>query len=87
MTVSNADNETIVKSEPGSSSRVFKDFFSSPGAAIGFAVLIIICGLAILAPWISPQNPYDLMQLDIMDGRLAPGSEFHERPCLPFGNR
>ena len=30
--------------------------------------------LALLAPWISPQNPYDLAQLDIMDGRLPPGS-------------
>ena len=31
--------------------------------------------LALLAPLIAPQNPYDLMQLDIMDGRLPPGSE------------
>jgi peptide/nickel transport system permease protein len=30
--------------------------------------------VALLAPWISPQNPYDLAQLDIMDGRLPPGS-------------
>ena len=30
---------------------------------------------AILAPWITPQNPYDLAQLDIMDGRLPPGSK------------
>jgi peptide/nickel transport system permease protein len=30
--------------------------------------------LAIFAPWIAPQNPYDLTQLDIMDGRLSPGS-------------
>ncbi len=36
----------------------------------GFLVVIIIC--AILAPLIAPQDPYDLMQLDIMDGRLAP---------------
>ena len=35
-------------------------------------VLIALC--AIFAPWISPQNPYDLAVLDIMDGRLEPGS-------------
>ncbi|WHZ42442.1 ABC transporter permease [Rahnella bonaserana] len=39
---------------------------------------LIILGIAILfsvlAPWISPQNPYDLSQLDIMDGRLKPGT-------------
>jgi len=29
---------------------------------------------AILAPVISPQNPYDLAQLDVMDSRLPPGS-------------
>ena len=26
------------------------------------------------APWIVPQDPYDLAQLDIMDGQLPPGS-------------
>jgi peptide/nickel transport system permease protein len=34
----------------------------------------VIVGVAILAPWISPQDPYDLTQLDILDGRLPPGS-------------
>ena len=33
---------------------------------------ITLC--AVLAPWIAPQNPYDLAQLDIMDGRLPPGT-------------
>ena len=27
------------------------------------------------APYISPQDPYDLAQLDIMDGRLEPGAK------------
>lgn len=65
----------IATAEPGRLAKGISDFFRSPAAAIGFVMLIVICGLAILAPWISPQNPYDLMQLDIMDGRLAPGSE------------
>jgi peptide/nickel transport system permease protein len=30
--------------------------------------------VAIFAPLIAPQNPYDLMQLDIMDNMLPPGS-------------
>jgi peptide/nickel transport system permease protein len=34
----------------------------------------IIALVAILAPWIAPQNPYDLAQLDIMDGRMEPGT-------------
>jgi len=28
-----------------------------------------------LASWISPQNPYDLAQLDILDAKLAPGAQ------------
>jgi peptide/nickel transport system permease protein len=41
-------------------------------AALG--VLLLILAAAVCAPWISPQNPYDLAQLDIMDSKLAPGS-------------
>ncbi len=29
---------------------------------------------ALLAPWISPQNPYDLARLDLLDSRLPPGA-------------
>lgn len=50
-------------------------FFSSPAAVIGAIGLVLVLVLAIFAPLISPQNPYDLMQLDIMDSRLPPGSE------------
>jgi peptide/nickel transport system permease protein len=54
--------------------RFVADFFESwlaTGALLVFAV-IVLC--AVLAPVISPQNPYDLAVLDIMDGRLEPGS-------------
>ncbi|ACS58927.1 ABC transporter permease [Rhizobium leguminosarum] len=61
--------------EPSRLSKGIANFFSSPAATIAFLTLVIICCLALFAPWISPQNPYDLMQLDIMDGRLPPGSE------------
>lgn len=55
--------------------RFVRDFASSKLAMFGLIVFTIIVLLAILAPWISPQNPYDLAQLDIMDGRLEPGSQ------------
>ncbi len=29
----------------------------------------------IFAPWIAPQNPYDLAELDVLDGRLPPGTQ------------
>lgn len=41
------------------------------GAAITLAIMI---AAALLAPYFSPQNPYDLMSLSILDNRLAPGS-------------
>ena len=44
-------------------------------ALCGLIMLAIFVLLALLAPLLSPQNPYDLMQLDIMHGRLAPGAQ------------
>ncbi|UPY95184.1 ABC transporter permease [Pectobacterium sp. 21LCBS03] len=44
-------------------------------ALCGLIMLAIFVLLALFAPLLSPQNPYDLMQLDIMDGRLAPGAQ------------
>ncbi len=55
--------------------RTLRAFASSPLAMFGLAVLACIVALAVFAPWIAPQNPYDLMQLDIMDGQLPPGSQ------------
>ncbi len=54
--------------------RIAREFAASPIALIGLVLLVIILLAAIFAPWITPQNPYDLSQLDIMDGRLPPGS-------------
>lgn len=44
-------------------------------ALLGIVVVTIFILAAVFAPLIAPQNPYDLAQLDILDGRLAPGSE------------
>jgi peptide/nickel transport system permease protein len=54
--------------------RFVSEFAESRLALLGLAVFSIIAVVAILAPWIAPQNPYDLAVLDIMDGRLEPGS-------------
>jgi peptide/nickel transport system permease protein len=55
--------------------RVVRDFRASKLAMVGLVVIVVIVLLAITAPWITPQNPYDLAQLDIMNARLPPGSE------------
>jgi peptide/nickel transport system permease protein len=54
--------------------RFVSEFCASPLAVGGLVVFAIIAVVAILAPWIAPQDPYDLAVLDIMDGRLEPGS-------------
>jgi peptide/nickel transport system permease protein len=55
--------------------RILSDFLSSPTAVFGLVLLAAILTVAIAAPFISPQNPYDLAQLDVMDGRLPPGAK------------
>lgn len=55
--------------------RFARNFFSSKIATAGFIVLGLIVLAAIFAPIIAPQNPYDLTQIDIMDSRLAPGTQ------------
>jgi len=54
--------------------RLAADFFESKLAAAGLVVLLAVVFVALFAPWLSPQNPYDLASLDLLDGRLPPGS-------------
>jgi len=53
-----------------------KEFLGNRIAATGLAMLLVIVAIAMLAPWISPQNPYDLAKLDLLDARLAPGGKY-----------
>jgi len=54
--------------------RAWSEFTESRSAVVGLILFALIAAMAIFAPWITPQNPYDLAQLDIMDGNLAPGA-------------
>lgn len=62
------------------------EFFESKIATVALCVFLIIVLLAILAPWITPQNPYDLAQVTIMDGRLPPGSEAFDGYTMWLGS-
>ncbi|ODT58518.1 MULTISPECIES: ABC transporter permease [Paracoccus] len=53
--------------------RIAKQFVEDRIAVIGLILFVLIAIIAIAAPWIAPQNPYDLRQLSIMDGGLPPG--------------
>src|ERR1700709_1530262 len=54
--------------------RFVAEFAASRIALAALVVFLLIALAAIFAALIVPQNPYDLAQLDIMDGRLPPGS-------------
>ncbi|MGL4441897.1 MAG: ABC transporter permease [Bosea sp. (in: a-proteobacteria)] len=54
--------------------RFRKSFVEDKVAVAGLILFSIIVTLALLAPVISPQNPYDLRSVDIMDSRLPPGA-------------
>ncbi len=65
---------TIAGREETPFRRFVVDFAQSRLAVAGLVAMALIGLAAAIAPWISPQNPYDLAQLDIMDGRMPPGS-------------
>ena len=54
--------------------RLVTEFAESRLALFGLTLFALILAAAALAPLISPQNPYDLAQLDILDSRLEPGA-------------
>jgi peptide/nickel transport system permease protein len=54
--------------------RFARDFAASRMAVAALVVFVVIALAAIFAPLITPQNPFDLSQLDIMDAQLPPGS-------------
>ena len=75
------------ESGPGRAQTPLRRFVSlyaeSRLAVVAFAVLAAIVLAALAAPWLAPQNPYDLEQLDILDARLPPGEKSGAGMTLP----
>src|SRR5262249_20334568 len=55
--------------------RLWREFAESRVALAALACVAALFALALAAPWIAPQNPYDLAQLSILDNKLPPGSQ------------
>ncbi|WP_414475209.1 ABC transporter permease [Microvirga sp. M2] len=53
--------------------RFFAEFRENPVAVAGLVVVVVMIGLALLAPLIAPQDPYDLSSLALRDARRPPG--------------
>ncbi len=46
-------------------SKILYDFLHDPSALIGSVILLLFTIFALFAPWIAPQNPYDLETLSL----------------------
>jgi peptide/nickel transport system permease protein len=70
--------EAAVESAPEvetSFRRFVSDFTDNKVAVCALIVFVAIICVAVFAPLISPQDPYDLTVIDILDSRLPPRSE------------
>ncbi len=55
--------------------RIWREFLRSRLAVFGLVVLGLLVLVAAIGPSLVPQNPYDLMEIDVLDGQLPPRSE------------
>ena len=53
--------------------RFWAEFRESRVAVAALVVVVLMIGVALLAPLIAPQNPYDLANLVLSDARRPPG--------------
>lgn len=61
-------------------SRLVRAFAESRMALLGLVLLLVYVVAAVFAPWLTPQQPYDLTQLNLLDSRQPPGSDWSDRP-------
>lgn len=55
--------------------RLVTGIAGSPKAVVAAIICLILLLAAIFGPYLTPQDPYDLAVLDILDSKLPPGSE------------
>ncbi len=51
----------------------WREFRENRIAVAALAVIVLVATTALLAPWIAPQDPYDIGKLVLMDARRPPG--------------
>ena len=74
MTVQPTEDRVIAPVAASPLREALAIYMESPLAVAGAASSILILLLALAAPIIAPQNPYNLGQIDILDSLLPPGS-------------
>ena len=73
--MTNKNSASSASRELSPSRNFIANYCESRTAIFGALLLVLIVLAALLAPWIAPQNPYDLAKLDILDARLPPGAK------------
>ncbi len=53
----------------------WSDFRRAPVAVVSLGVILVLAFVSFGAPWVSPQDPYDMAALDWLDAFLKPGTE------------
>jgi peptide/nickel transport system permease protein len=53
--------------------RFWSEFVESRTALCALFIVLLMIGLALAAPFVAPQDPYDLANLPLMDARRPPG--------------
>lgn len=59
---------------PSPTRLLLKRYLANPVGALALGLLCLMALLALAAPLIAPQNPYDLATVSVMNSELAPGS-------------
>jgi peptide/nickel transport system permease protein len=55
--------------------RFVAEYCESRIAVAALLLLVLLIGLAVAAPFITPQNPYNLAEVDVLDSKLPPGGK------------
>lgn len=66
--------EMALPPETGRWRQMWRAYAESTRSVGALVVCVVLMLAALLAPWIAPQNPYDLAVIDMFDSRLPPGS-------------
>jgi peptide/nickel transport system permease protein len=73
--VTDAALEPVVAARPQAPlRRVVSDFCENRLAVFGLVLVVLSIFVAVFAPLISPQNPFDIANLDLLDAKAPPGS-------------
>jgi peptide/nickel transport system permease protein len=65
--------------------RSLRGILRSRKAAIALVACVVLLFAATIGPFLVPQDPYDLVQIDIFDARLPPGTRSLNGPLYVLG--